>query len=65
MMLKLAILLGALALAWALLSRAGAGRSGGGAGKAARKPVSQDLVQCRACGIYLPPGTPCNCRDQA
>ena len=67
MVLKVLVTLGLLALVWVLAFRSGLARP-----RAARRREkkasslgTQDLVKCPDCGIYLPHGHTCGCKERA
>lgn len=66
---KILLTLGALILVWTFLFRAAGPwirpkvQDGRKSAKATVK--TQDLIKCRSCGIYLPAGQACGCKDRA
>ncbi len=65
MFLKLLVTAAVLGTLWLVLfrgfRRSGASRTGRGRRLPQARPLP--LVKCQDCGIYLPAGQPCNCRD--
>ena len=68
MALKVLVTIGLLALVWVLAFRSGLARAKPSRGPKKKKTKSldtQDLVKCSACGIYLPSGHTCDCKERA
>ena len=64
---KVLVALAVFAAIWATLFRSGRNTRREGTAAPSRKAptVTQDLVKCRSCGIYLPAGRTCDCADRA
>lgn len=64
MFLKVVTLVGALIALALLVSRARILPPAHKKQARARDLRTQDLIKCRACGIYLPAGQACSCEDR-
>ena len=62
MLLKLVSIVVIFGIIWLVLFRTTSGRKSAGR-DARRSRKLQDLVKCKACGIYLPADTRCTCTD--
>ena len=69
MALKVLVTLGLLALVWILAFRSGLARPRPSRSKPKKDKSTrlgtQDLVKCADCGIYLPQGHTCGCKERA
>ena len=66
-MLKYVIAAVVIALLWMVMfrwARPGGLRRRGRKGRQIGAPRPQELVKCSTCGIYLPMGTPCDCKEK-